>query len=658
VAGALRRAGLSLSLPAIVGGSTLVHWLAGRRVHGLWIMPDEAVYGQRAIAFWRHFSLPILHGQGAGYSVLYPVVAGIPFVTGTLYRGYESLKLLQALVASLAAVPVFFYGRRLMPNGYALIAATLTVASPLLLYTGLVMTEVLYYPVAALATLAIARAVETAGRRDQAVALLTIVLAIATRVQGVVLIVVFAAAILVDGMFARQHRKPLQFWPVWSLLALAALATLLRPEVLGAYSSTISGGYPVGAAARLAYDHLAYLFLSIGVAPAVALLVLLAPATRGRERDPAARAVLAVALCTTVLVVLQVGLFAARFAPHLLGRDLAAIPPILFVVFGLWLARGCPRPWITASGAVIVVAGVVIAAPWNSLVADVAVPDTMDIALFLRTSAKPESEIAVGVALAVLLIRFVPHRVRLVLPCLVLAFLVLTSVEGSNLVSAKVAFDQAAIVGTPRDWIQRAATSDVAYVFDGDIAKWNTVWQQRFWNPRITQVVSLAPFDVPGPLPDRQLLTPASGNLGISQRYVVANDRNVFVGKPVAHQDRGTEHFGLTLWLLNGRPRIESILTGTQPNGDITGGKASITAYGCRGGQLQLTLLPKSSSGVSIYLDGKLAVHATFHGQPYWNGTAYVPPNFRSDVCQFTIKPDGLLLGSTRIAFVQAGAAG
>ncbi len=655
MAGALRRASLTLSLPALVGTSTLIHWLAGRRLHGLWIMPDEVVYAGRAIDLWRHFSIPILHGQGAGYSVLYPVVAGIPFATGSLDRSYESLKLLQALVASLAAVPVFFYGRRVMPNGYALLAAALTVASPLLLYSGLVMTEVLFYPVAAFATLAIARAVETAVRRDQAIALVAIAAAVATRVQGVALIAVFAAAIVVDCVFARERRKPLRFWPVWTLLGLAAVATLFRPEVLGAYSSTISGGYPIDAAIRLSYDHLAYLFLSVGVAPAVALLLLLVPAARGRERDPSARALLAVALCTTVLVVLQVGLFAARFAPHLLGRDLAAIPPILFVVFALWLARGCPRPWLAASVAVAVVAAIIIAAPWNSLAVDTALPDTMDIALFLRTSAKPETEIATGVALAVLLVRFVPRRAGLVLPALVLAFFVLTSIEGSNVVSAKVAFDQENIVGTPRDWIQRATTSDVAYVFDGDIAKWNTVWQQRFWNPRITQVVSLTPFNVPGPLPNRQVATPPSGNLGISQRYVVANDRNSFVGSAVAHQNRGPNQFGLTLWRLSGAPRLVAILNGTQPNGDITGGRASVTAYGCRGGQLQLTLLPKASAGVSIYLDGKLAAQTTFHGQLYWNGTVYVPKHFARNVCQFTIKPHGLLLGSTRIVFQQAG---
>ena len=44
---------------------------------------------------------------------------------------------------SLTAIPVFIYCAPAdAPTGYALVAAALTLASPLLLYSGLVMTEV------------------------------------------------------------------------------------------------------------------------------------------------------------------------------------------------------------------------------------------------------------------------------------------------------------------------------------------------------------------------------------------------------------------------------------------------------------------------------------------------------------------------------------
>ena len=161
---AVRRAGVVLALPALVGLSTLLQWLAGRRLTGLWILPDEAVYGERALELWHHGQLAVLHGEGAGYGFLYPALAGAPLSAGRLATGYASLKLLQALVMSLVAVPVFFYGRRFMRPGYALLAAALALASPLTLYSGLIMTEVLIYPIGAFALLAIARAIETGSR--------------------------------------------------------------------------------------------------------------------------------------------------------------------------------------------------------------------------------------------------------------------------------------------------------------------------------------------------------------------------------------------------------------------------------------------------------------------------------------------------------------
>ena len=167
MARALRRTGLTPAAAALVAVSTVAYAVAGRHVPGLWIMPDEAIYADRAFRLWSHGSLPVFRGQGAGYGLLYPVLAAPPLALGNL----ASLKLLQALVMSLAAVPVFLYARRLMPPTDALVAAALTLASPLLLYSGFVMTEVLFYPLAALTLLAVARAVETSSVRDQVIAL-------------------------------------------------------------------------------------------------------------------------------------------------------------------------------------------------------------------------------------------------------------------------------------------------------------------------------------------------------------------------------------------------------------------------------------------------------------------------------------------------------
>lgn len=614
-------------------------------------MPDEAIYAERAIGFWRHWTLPVLHGQGAGYSVLYPILAGIPFATGSVARGYASLKLLQALVVSLTAVPIFWYGRRFMSNGAALLAGALALSSPLLVYSGLVMTEVLYYPLAALALLAIAHAVETGRLRHQAVAFALIAACVLTRVQAVVLVGVFAAAALVDAGFGREPRRLRLFWPVWAVIVFVGLTVVAYPGLFGAYAGTLSGGYPVARSVRLVYDHLAYIALEVAIAPFAALLVLAALAAGGRERDPRARSVIAVALCATLLVSLQVGLFAARFAPHLLGRDLAALPPILFVVFALWLDRGCPRPKVVASAVVLVTAAIVLGASWNTLTAGVALPDTMGIAIFQEVRfAQPATLVAIGAAATLLLFRFLPRRAWIVLPATVLAILVGSSVAASNRVALNVHYAQRALVGSPRTWIANTTSDPVTYLYNGDVESWNVVWQQRFWNPNIDDVVSLAPSFVPGPLPSSsQIRIPDSGRLPIHTRYVVANDRDTLVGTPVAHQDRGPEDYGLTLWRIDPPARLLSVTHGVQPNGDIIG-SAGVTAFGCRGGQLQLTLIPKASTTVTVSLDGESILNANIGNLEFWNGTAYVPASHTSGRCDFTIT-GGLLLGSTRIVF-------
>src|SRR5262249_59063661 len=90
--------------------------------------------------------------------------------------------------------------------------------------------------------------------------------------------------------------------------------------------------------------HAADLFLLVAGVPLLALAVLAVDAARGRERDPAVLALLALATSYTVWSVVQVGLFASRFAGVLSERNLITVAPPLFLAFALWLQRGAPRP--------------------------------------------------------------------------------------------------------------------------------------------------------------------------------------------------------------------------------------------------------------------------------------------------------------------------
>jgi hypothetical protein len=628
VARALRRPGLVLA--ALIAVSTVAYAIAGTRIHGLWIMPDEAIYADRAERLWRHGSLIL------GYGVLYPFVAGLPLVVG----GLATLKVVQALVMSLAAVPVFLYGRRMMPPAHALIAAALTLACPLLLYSGFVMTEVLFYPVAALTLLAIARAVETATVRDQAIAIGLIVVATATRPQAAVFVGVLALA----ALFARRARA---FWPTWLLLVVGVIVALAAPGVFGSYSGVLRGGYPVGSSLRLTYDHIAYLILATGVVPFAAFVLLLIDVARGRERDPAARSLVVVTLCAIVLVCAQVGLFSARFAPHLLGRDLAALPPLLFLVFALFLSRGRRRGWRTPVVVSFVVLAVLALTPWNDLIGGGSVPNSFGTGLVYRVSSSVDAASLITLTALVLLALLVllPFRLRLVLPLVVLGLLIATSVATSGLVAPLARHDEGYLLGSPRNWVDRSVKADVTYLYDGE-PEWNSVWMQRFWNARIEHVLSLPPARVPGPMPQTRRAPSPDGRIAVTDRYLVAADRFAFDGTPVAHHLRGRDLEPLTLWRLDSPARLSMITTGFEPNGDIVApGHGTIVVYGCAGGRLNLTLLPKATNVVTVRLDGRLVLRRRIGGLDSWQG--YVPvPRAHRDVCRFTVH-GGALLGST-----------
>jgi hypothetical protein len=163
------------ALVALVLISTVFRAWAAVEVPVPWIAPDEMVYGMLGRSLWLHGSLSILGGPTPYYSLLTPLLAGLPLAAFGLGSGYDMLQGLQAFVMSLAAVPVYLWARTLVPRRSALVAAALTLATPVLAYSGLVMTEVLFYPLLVTAAWAGAAAIARPTRRNQILLLIAFV---------------------------------------------------------------------------------------------------------------------------------------------------------------------------------------------------------------------------------------------------------------------------------------------------------------------------------------------------------------------------------------------------------------------------------------------------------------------------------------------------
>lgn len=657
MARALRRTGLSpaaAGLLALVAVSAFFHWLAGRQLAGLWLMPDEAIYAERARTLWQTGTLPLLHGSSAGYGVVYPILAGLPLAIGKVGAGYAALKVVQAVLTSLVAVPVFVWARRLMPDRYAFVAAALAVASPLVLYSGMVMTEAVFYPLAVVIMLGIAQALERATFRSQALALALIALGVLTRVQAAILLPAFAAAIVLDAVFLRSLARLRAFWPVWLVTALGAAATVANPGIFGAYADAVNASYPVGAGLRLTYDHIAYTAFATAIVPFAAFVLLLVGALRGRETQPGARALVASTAGAVVLITAQVGFFSARFPPHvLLGRYLAAIPPLLFLLFALWLSRGLARSRAQTLVAFGVLA--VVALPsWDVLTSPDALPDTFSLVLLERIHFLSTSNVVLVLALVGLglFASGLRRSAAVLLPTLALALLVASSTVAADEISTKVRDAQRNIVGPVPDWVDRATHgAKTTYLYTNE-AFWNVVWYESFWNEHIDHVLSVFPSSVAGPLPQSQFTPAPSGLLPTRNRYVVTSTRNTLFGRPVAHLDQtGLDVTGLTLWRTSGPARLATSSSGITPNGDILP-IATYSVYDCRHGELELTLLPKLTKVVRILLNGRLVLQQNIAGLPSWHATIPVPPSSKPRICAFTIEGQ-TLLGSTVVDFVR-----
>jgi len=281
--------------------------------------------------------------------------------SATLRTGLDVVQGLQALAMSLAAVPAYFWARRLVSPRWALVAAVLTVAVPALTYSGLLMSEVLFYPLLVLAAWALAEAIARPTRMTQGLLVVAVLAVCATRVQAIVLLPVALTAAVVDGWLARSWSNVSRLWPAAAVLG--GLAVVWIAYRLGSGSGTLGGyevitttSWSIGAAAKYVVYHLASVLILCGLFPVAAVAVLFVRAVRSGEPDPRVRAYLAVASSLTVWLVLEVGVFTSYYSDRIVERNLIGLAPVLFIGLMLWLARG-PDGGYVVRGAVAAGAG-------------------------------------------------------------------------------------------------------------------------------------------------------------------------------------------------------------------------------------------------------------------------------------------------------------
>ncbi|MBA3244379.1 MAG: glycosyltransferase family 39 protein [Actinobacteria bacterium] len=647
-------------LTGLVVASTVLRTLAARGVGSPWIAPDEIVYALLGRSLWADGELSILGGETGFYSLLYPALVGLPLSLADAETGHAILHVLQALVVSCTAIPVYLWGRRLMRAPYALAAAALTLALPVLGYSALVMSEVLFLPVATLALWSLARALErpTAGR--QALLALAVTAAVATRLQAVVFVPVVLTAVLVKAALDRDRFLLRRFAPALGAIVAATivLAVLAGSGAFGAYAAAGEGSYDPGAAARFVAYHAAGVILISGIVPTLALLLLWLTTVRAPDTPRALRAFLAVTFAYIPWLVLEVGVFASREIGHLASRDLATAAPLTLLGFAIWLDRGAPRPQPLSSIVALVAAGGLLLLPIRRLAEIDTIHDTFElIPLSELAAGSRELYFALAVAAATALVVLLPRRLAGLLVPVVLATLAFTSVVAAREAALQSGQRETALLGGTPSWVDEAELDGVVYLYAGE-PRWTVVWQHLYWNRSIDEVWTLAGSSVPGPLPQQPVFPRPDGRLATASEpaeapAVIAPTSVTLVGDRVAEiRQQGLLAAGLVLWRPESPVRVAEVTTGVLANGDIVE-PATMRVFDCTDGRLETTLLGKSGEPVSLRLDGITRRVVEIPSGGIWRGVLETEPYASEDgVCEFGIASAGLL-GSTRLEFVR-----
>jgi hypothetical protein len=598
-------------LTGIVVVSIAVRTALTRRIVAPWIMVDELVYSELGKSFAASGEFLVRDVPSNGYGFVYPVLIAPAWrLFGAVPDAYATAKGINAVVMSLAAVPAYFIGRRLLPQALALVVALLTVLVPSMLYTGTLMTENAFYPLFLVVALALVATLERPTPLRQVVLLALVGLAYATRAQAVALLVAVATAPLVLAAFERRGfvRTLRPFAALYAILAggaaVAVLATTVRGrsplELLGAYRAATSSDYTVGGVLRFVVYHAAELDLYLGVLPFAALLALwLAP----RDVAPAARAFAAASLAITGWLLLEVAAFASQpSVDKIEERNLFYVAPLALVALVGLAADGVVtrrrRPLAIAA----VTAGVLpLFVPFDRFIATSAVADTLALLpwWWVQDHWIELDQVrfaALGVALAAAaLFFFLPRRYALALPALVGVYFVLTTLVVENgrhgIHIASLGKRWAGIHAVHPDWLDRAVGRDaqIAYIRTGGASD-EALWENEFFNRSVGPVYATDRTRQPDPLPETDVVRGSDGRLRANGRvveaeYALVDGSTDLVGRVVS-EDPGV---GLRLYRVNGPLVLPTFVTGVYPD-TWSGRTVTYRRLDCPGGTLTVAL--------------------------------------------------------------------
>ena len=124
----------SLEVPLILAGALLaafvVRLVLAYRIATPWIMVDELIYSELAKSFADRGEFLIRETASPFRNVAYPALIAPAWLADPMATVYDIARAINVALMVVTAVPVYLWGKRLMSQGYALLAAVLVLLMP------------------------------------------------------------------------------------------------------------------------------------------------------------------------------------------------------------------------------------------------------------------------------------------------------------------------------------------------------------------------------------------------------------------------------------------------------------------------------------------------------------------------------------------------
>ena len=603
----------ALTLVALIASSALVRVWVNRGFEGPQLVCDEYIYAGIARRFATTGHLDFAGGPSVGGSLLYPALIAPAWLAHRMSTVYGLAKAINATLVSLTAVPVYLWARRVVSPWWALLAAGLVLLQTGLVLSGMLMSESAALPAFMFAMFAIGIAVERATLWTQALVVVALAVAYGVRAQGLVLVAILPAALLLALVLdlragvprADAVRRLRRYWPLAAALGVAVLAFLANSgfspgRSIGFYHVVATTHYAPQTVALWTARHGGEAVLAVGIAPACAFLLLLTTAlTRGLP-GRAERAFVATAAAGVFLFLLQTGAYESAFYRGIQERySFYAFPPLLISLI-LWLARGLPRPrfeTLSAAVAALALASLVL---FSALLRPTNVQEPVFASLTFHFFRRVPERVPGGLfgarillfalaALVALLFAVAPARLlRPALPAGVAILLLLASHSAYGSM-APLTRGWPNWTGSSRSWIdQQIGTSHgraaYLYVPNPSIQASSTILvNTQFWNRSLGDTYSLGsgelcPLRIDALRVDDRtgVLVDIHGRKSAKARVLVTDRSLAIAGKKVA--TGGPSAQPLAIYKPAGALRLASRVVGVYSDG-WTGADASFTRY-------------------------------------------------------------------------------